>query len=199
MSKSLRGALRSRVLAVLALALFAGSPLMAAEAAGYTDTWLGVPLWVWGLVNLAIFWGLLYRYAFPYVRDHFVKRRQDINSTLDRAQQQRQDVDAMRQDLSRQVAELKAEIDELVERAAQEGERERQRILAQAEEERTRLLEQATGEIEHRAAQARAELVELTAKLAAGMAKERVEQELTPEDRRRLFERGLKQLEEKVS
>ena len=86
-------------------------------------------------------------------------------------------------------------MDALLERAERESEREREEILAEAARERERLAEQARAEIDQRLAQARKELTRHAVALASGLAEERLEKELTREDRRRLFDDNLVRLE----
>ena len=177
--------------------LLAPAPALAAEGGG--GTWLGLPVWVWAWANLLVFWGILFRYAGPLVRDFFVQRRQRIRNELQHAAVQRREAEEMRASLSQQIAELHAEVARL--RAENEalGQREHADILAQAERERARVVEQTGAEIDQRAKRARQELMQLSADLAAGLAREKLEREITAEDRRRLVTRGLALLREKAS
>lgn len=193
-----RSGRKRTVAAVTATLAAAATPAFAATGTG-GDTWLGLPVWVWAWGNLLVFWGILVRFAGPFVRDFFVQRRQRIRADLERAALQRREAEEMRTSLTRQLAELHAEVDRLRAESEAQGQRERQEILAQAERDRERVVEQTRAEIEQRVKRARQELIQLSADLAAELARERLEREITPEDRRRLVDRGLELLREKAS
>lgn len=173
-------------------------PALAATGGG-SDTWLGLPVWVWAWGNLLVFWGILVRFAGPLVRDYFVQRRLRIRDELQRAAQQRREADEMRAELTQKLAELHADVDRLRAESEEQGQREREEILAHAERERERVVEQTRAEVEQRVKRARQELIQLSAALAADLAREQLEREITPEDRRRLVARGLELLREKTS
>jgi ATP synthase F0 subunit b len=180
-------------------ALFAGaSPVLAAEGGG-ADTWLGLPVWVWAWGNLLVFWGIVVRFAGPLVRDFFTQRKLRIRDELRRAAAQRREAEEMRATLGRQIAELHAEVERLRADSEQQGQRDREQILVQAERERERIVQQTGAEIDQRAKRARQELVELSADLAAGLARQHIERTITPEDEQRLVHRGLELLREKAS
>ncbi|MEM6703686.1 MAG: ATP synthase F0 subunit B [Acidobacteriota bacterium] len=173
----------------------------AASAAGpeASPTWLGVPRWVFAWLNLIVLWGFLWKAAGPMVRNFFDTRRKEIQDGLALAKNQRAQTEEMSADLDRQLAELKDELQEMVERNKTEGERERQEILAQAEQDKERLLEQADFEIRSRIAQAKASLAQATARGAADAAIAQVASDLSADDRERLFEVNLGRLREKLS
>ena len=104
----------------------------------------------------------------------------------------------MKSSLETKITELQRQMDEIVERARQDGEKERQEILAQAERERERLLEQTRGEIELRVAQAQAELTAHTARLAAQLAREKLTASIGAHDADRLFDDNLDRLEQEL-
>ena len=169
-------------------------PLLAADG-GESDTFLGLPriLWLWA--NLILFFGVLYKFAGPPIKGFLESRAKEIASNLSNAEDQRRDAEQMRSSLESQIADLKIEMDQLLERARADGEKERQQILAQAETDRERLLAQTEDEIRVRTAQARTELTEFTASLAAELARKQIEEALQPDDVRRLFDESLDRLE----
>jgi F-type H+-transporting ATPase subunit b len=158
-----------------------------------------LPVWVWAWGNLIVFWGLVVRFAGPLVRDFFAQRKLRIRDELRRAAAQRREAEEMRATLTRQLAELHAEVERLRAESEEQGRRERQQILEQAERERARIVQQTGAEIDQRVKRARLELVQLSADLAAGLARERIASTITSEDRQRLVNRGLQLLREKAS
>lgn len=188
---------RGRVGVLAALFVLMARP--AAAAADPTATWLGLPAWVWMLANLVLFFGVLGYYLVPPITRFLERRGRRISEELEEARERRAEATDLQSTLGRKVAELEAQIDELLERAEREGRHEHDEVLAQAERDKERLLAQAEGEIEHRLDQARQELKDYTTELAARLAREQLEAELDPDDRRRLFRRNLTRLEREAS
>lgn len=175
------------------LAAVAASP---ARAAGATsETFLGLPTWLWMSINLVLFFGFLGYLLVPPISRYLDSRGEKIRTDLAAARERRAEVANLQATLGAKVAELEAQMDEVRERADREGHREREEVLAQAERERERLLSQAGSEIDHRVAQARQELKDATAALAAQLAREQIEGRLDEPARHRLFERNLVRLE----
>jgi F-type H+-transporting ATPase subunit b len=186
------------VAATLFATLAVAGPLLAAEAehaAGAADTWLGLPRTLILLVNLAIFLGLIGWLAGPAVVKFLEDKQREVQHALADAARQREEAAQMEARLATQIAELRREVDEIAERAKREGEREKQEILADAERERQRLTQQAKSEVEQGLQHARQELTAHAARLAAGLAEQRLAGGLTSDDRKRLFRDNLARLE----
>ena len=175
------------------------APALAAEAEEHSfATFLGVPTWIWMSANLALFLWLLWHFLGSPILGLLEERGKRIRKSLAQAEQQQLDAKDMKTSLETQVAELHRQMDEIVARAGQDGEKERQEILAQAERERERLLEQTRGEIELRVAQAQAELTAHTARLAAQLAREKLTASIDSHDVDRLFDENLRRLEREI-
>ena len=180
-------------------ALWIATPALAAEAEEHsTSTFFGVPTWIWVSANLALFLWLLWHFIGPALLGLLEERGETIRDSLARAEQQQLDAKDMKASLETQIGELHRQMDEIVGRAKQDGEKERQEILAQAERERERLLEQTRGEIELRVAQAQAELTAHTAQLAAQLAREKLTASIGTHDVDRLFDENLDRLEREL-
>jgi F0F1-type ATP synthase membrane subunit b/b' len=167
----------------------------AGEHGGAGDRFLGLPRPLWLTANLLLFFGALGYLLVPPINRFLDARALEIRRSLELAERQEAESRGMRGTLESRVAELEREIEELRARAHSDGARERDEVLAQAEREQARLVQQTREEIAHRLAQARAELTAHTATLAAGLARTRIEREITPEDRRRLFEDGVRRID----
>jgi F-type H+-transporting ATPase subunit b len=191
---SVRSASRLAALGTVAVALLAALP--AAAAGEPSATWLGLPVWIWMLANLAIFAGILGYFVGPPINRFLEERARRIHEELDESRERRAEAAELQSGLGAKVAALEQQIQEILTRADVEGHREHDAILEQAERDKDRLLAQAQGEIDHRLAQARQELKDFTAELAARLAREQLERELGPEERHRIFRRNLSRLEE---
>ena len=180
--------------ALVATVLVVAAPAYAAPAGG-ADTFLGVPRSVALLVNLVVLLGGIGWFAGPAVVRFLEDKQREVQHSLADASRQREEVAQMEGRLAAQIAALRAEVDEIAARAKREGERERQEILADAERERQRLGQQARSEMEQGLAHARQELTAHAARLAAGLAEQRLASGLTADDRKRLFRDNLARLE----
>lgn len=185
----------TRVALIAAVAFTLGP---AAFAAGGTEgSWLGVPRVVWAWANLFVFWGLLWRFAGPALKEFLARRREAIAEGIDRAKNQAAEAEKMRAELGAQLEQLKADLEEQKERARIEAQRERERILEQAQADREKLLAQTEQEIENRVHQAEARLRKVAAGLAANLAEQQVRDQVGSDERARLFEHGLQSLQER--
>ena len=179
--------------------LLTSLPVLAAEAESHEpETFLGLPKWIWMTANLIVFFGLLFKYLGPPIVGALEERAKAISESLALAQKQQKEAAEMTQTLQIRIAEMESEMDDVVKRAQEDGERERQEILALAERESERLLEQADQEIQYRFAQAKTELTEHTANLAADLARKKLESSIGPDDVDRLFNENLSRLEKQL-
>ena len=92
------------------------------------------------------------------------------------------------------MKELPGEIEALKQRGIGEVQAEQVRIKAAAAVERDRMLEQAKREIDQQVAAARRTLKQDAADLVVGIARQRVEHEMTDADRSRLVDRYVAQV-----
>ena len=179
--------------------LLTSLPVLAAEAEAHEpETFLGLPKWIWMTANLAIFFGLLFKYLGPPIAGALNDRAKEISDNLARAEEQEKEAAEMRASLQSRISELEGEMEEVLARAREDGERERLEILAQAERESARILEQADQEIKYRFIQAKSELTEHTARLATELARKKLESSIGPDDQERIFDENLSRLEKQL-
>jgi F-type H+-transporting ATPase subunit b len=185
-----------RIAIALATAWLSLPALGAAEAGHEPETFLGLPKWIWLWANLLLFIAVLGKFVGPPIKGFLEARSKEIAANLEQARNQRVEAEGMKASLESQIAELKGEMDSLLERAEAEGERDREKILEQAREERERLLAQTDEEIRLRMELARSELTRYTAGLAAQLARQQIQNEIGAEDKARLFDESLQKLTE---
>ncbi len=168
-------------------------PAVASESAE-GGTWLGLPLWFWALVNFIIFFGgIAYLLAKP-MGAFFRTRREEIARDLEDARHEREEQERMKTEVEQRLAALQGEIAALHERLRAEGEKERDELTRQGDAEAARLLEQIEQETGRRLEEARSGLAREAASIAADLAWEILEKEITPEDRERIFRTTLERL-----
>lgn len=183
---------------VLCAAALSGPALAATGGPSLTDTWLGVPRWVWLTLNLVIFWGGIFYFAGPAIRRFLDQRAEGIAQSLAHARSQRADAESMRASLQGRIDELVREMAELEARAEREAEHERAEMLAQAEREKERLLAQTRDVIEQRVEEARRALRRHAAELATRLVAEQLQGRLAEGDQKRLFEENLQRLDREI-
>jgi F-type H+-transporting ATPase subunit b len=146
------------------------------------------------LINTALLFGLLYKFARAPVAKGLVDRRQRIMRGIDEAT-------AMKDEAKRQLDSYRSKLDNLdaeIERVKREmretAEAERQRILADAAARRTRLEQEARVLIEQELKAVREELTRATALAALRSARDLLATNTSTDDHRRLCEEYLETL-----
>jgi len=169
-------------------------PALASPAKEAPTTFLGLPVWLWKTANLLVFFGLLVYLLAKPLSGFFHARREEIARQLADAARAREDAVKMKAEMESRVASLQGEIASLRDRLRTDGERERAELGRQGETEAARLLAQLDQEAQRRVAEARTQLAGEAAAIAADLARELLERELTPADRERIFKRTLERL-----
>lgn len=150
---------------------------------------------IWPAINFAVLCGLLYYFLRTPLTTYLHDRRGAIRKDLVAAAELRSTAAEQLAEIDRRLKALPAEIDALRRRGAEEIAAEERRIAEQAAHERERLVEQTRREIELQVRLAKHELVEHAATLSVQLARERIENEITPVDQQRLTDRYLDELE----
>jgi F-type H+-transporting ATPase subunit b len=161
---------------------------------GGAEGFLGLPPLFWKTANLIVFFGLLVYLLVRPLSRFFRARREQIVSHIKQAAHQQQEAERLRSDMEERVAVLSGEIAALKERLRRDGEREREALGHQGDEEAARLVAQIGQEAARRVEEARRELASEAAAVAAELALDLLQRELTPEDRERIFRTTLERL-----
>lgn len=167
------------------------TPVHAAEAEGSPIVEMAARL-----LNFAILAGVLVYFLRSPILGYLASRSTQIREDLTRAAELRATATAQLAEIDRQLGALPAELEALKAQGAEDVRAERVRIAQAAAAERERLLEQMRREIGMRLRVARRELVEHAAELAVGVARQRIQRSITPEDHLRLVDRYTSQLAE---
>jgi F-type H+-transporting ATPase subunit b len=186
-----------RKLVIAVVVWCAALPAWASE--GSAETFLGLPVVLWKTLNLVGFFGLLaYLLAKP-MSAFFRTRREGIGRQLEEATKQRQEAERLSAEMEQKVASLEGEITAIQERLRREGEKEREALEKQGEAEAARFLAQVDQEAARRVEEARASLSREAAGIAAELAIELLEKELTDADRERIFTSTLERLKARAA
>ncbi|MBW3563910.1 MAG: ATP synthase F0 subunit B [Acidobacteria bacterium] len=168
-----------------------------ADEAHGSETFLGIPVWIWKLANMILFIWVLWRLLRKPFWTFFANRKKDIAESLETAAERKERAERMESEIRERLDKLEEEIEGIRQRAAEDGERISREIAANAERDTEKVRRAAQAEIEQRLRNARQELRSEAARLAAERASQIVESTITESDRRKAFEAGIEQLEVK--
>jgi F-type H+-transporting ATPase subunit b len=171
--------------------------LLAQEAQEHASTFLGLPLWLWQLANLAAFLAVLLYFVARPLAAMFRNRQIAVEERLREAKALRAEAERLAAEVHERMARLDDEIAEIRARGVAEGEAERAALTEKADREVERVRREAEQEIGRHLAAAKLELRRTAADLTAGSAREMLSAQITDDDRRRLLEEGVSQLAEK--
>lgn len=175
----------------------AGANAEGAHGGGHAEkTYLGLPGWFWKFLNLATFIGLLIYLLGGPIGKAFRDRRTQIQEQLAEAKERRGKADRLAGDIDARLHKLEAEIEAILSRAREDGERQKNEMIAAAETEATKILSTARTEVDTRVKLARKELFDLASDLTTERATALLSGSITDSDRQRLFAEGLRDIEE---
>ena len=146
------------------------------------------------LVNFGILVGVLVYFLRTPLATYLKNRSIQIRSELEAAAETRRVAREQLAAVDRRLQALPGEIAALKARGTEEIAAEEARIRQAAENERERLLEQARREIRVHLRVAERELRDHAARLAVGVAADRIKKEITTDDQLRLVDRYLTQV-----
>ena len=156
----------------------------------------GIMSSVFRAANFAILVGALVYFLRAPIAAYLASRSTHIRQELVTASDMRAAATAQLAEIDQRMQALPGELEALKRQGAEDVKAEQARITRAAAEERTRLLEQTRREIDMRLRVARRELTEHAARLAVGVAEQRIKRSITPEDQTRLVDRYTSQLKE---
>ena len=164
--------------------------------AAQDKTYFGIPGWILKTINMLLFFGVLVWLVKKPLVDSFNARRNQIQTSLAEAKTRREKSDQLANDINARLSQIQGEVDSILARAREEGERQKQELLAAAEVEAQKILASAKSEAETRMKSAREELTAYARELATERARQLVEQNVTDADRKRLFEQSVSNISE---
>lgn len=168
--------------------------LAAQETEEHASKFLGLPLWLWQLVNLVAFLAVLLYFVARPLAAMFRNRQLAVEERLREAKALRAEAARLGAEVHERMARLDVEIAEIRARGLAEGEAERAALSEKADREVERVRREAEEEIGRRLAAARMELRRAAADLTTGAAREMLAAQITDEDRRRLLDDGVAEL-----
>ncbi len=143
---------------------------------------------IWTLVSFFILLILLKKVAFPPILKGMKKREETIKQQLDEAQKTKKEAETLLDDYKRQLADARSEAQKIINEGKGLGESIRKEVIQKAQEESNQIVKRAQEEIELQKQKALMELQEKIADLSVMAASKVINKSLNLEDHRRLVE-----------
>jgi F-type H+-transporting ATPase subunit b len=143
---------------------------------------------IWTLISFFILLILLKKVAFPPILKGMKKREETIKQQLEEAQKTKKEAQNILEDYRRQLAEARSEAQKIINEGKSLGENMRKEIVQKAQAESNQIVKRAQEEIELQKQKAILELQEKIADLSIMAATKIINKSLNTEDNRRLVE-----------
>lgn len=192
-------------LALITFVLLSGIPLTAAppvegeHGSAHSKTYFGIPADVLKAVNLILFAGVLFYLLKGPVSRTFAERKTQIKSQLAEAEIRRSKAETLAADIDARLRQMEEEVAQIRARAAEDGERQKNELIATSHADAEKIRMTARSEIDARLKQARAELTAFAGQLATDHAHRILESSVTDADRQKIFADNVRQVAEKKS
>jgi F-type H+-transporting ATPase subunit b len=146
------------------------------------------------LTNLILVISVLIWIARKPLANFFASRSQAIRDQIAEAQNARREAEERLAEINARMSSLDDELAEIKAAAEKEAREESQRLLAEAERDAQKIIERTRREIEGMTRAAQFELKAHVAELSVQLAREKIQGEMTEDDRNRLFTRFIDRL-----
>jgi ATP synthase F0 subunit b len=135
----------------------------------------------WKFFNLIVFILIMVKLLKKPLSEAFKEKRETIRAELIKAEQQRQAALAQLTTTEARLAQLDTESNNVIARAKQEAESEKERIARETQEEINKLRQQAASEIERAGQQVKKELRRFSAEESIRLAEEKIRRDINAE------------------
>jgi F-type H+-transporting ATPase subunit b len=159
-----------------------------------TPKFLGIPTWIFKLVNLIAFLGVLWYFLAGPLKKAFAERHEKVRAEAEEARARRAKADQLASDIEARLAQIENDVRSIRERAQADGERQKRELIAAAEAEAKKILQAARSEVDNRVKHARKELTEYAGQLASDRAEQILREKITDEDRKKLFADSVREV-----
>jgi F-type H+-transporting ATPase subunit b len=157
-------------------------------------TYFGIPGWILKTLNLILFFGVLIYLLKKPIGAAFAARREKIRKDAIEARERRQKAESLAADIQSRLDQIESEVDTILARAAEEGERQKIEMIEQGRRDAEKILAQAHNAIDAQLKRARQELTEHAGRLAAQRAAALLESGMTEADRKKMFAEGVEEI-----
>jgi F-type H+-transporting ATPase subunit b len=155
---------------------------------------LSLKLVLYQAINFIVLMVILGYLFNRFLRPFMHKRAEEIKKSFESIENQKKDLDVLKQNYTDQVKDIKEKAKLEIEKAMEEGNRMREDIVAQAEKESVTLIEKAKKEIDHEKDKAVMEIQKEVATLAIMAAKQVIKKQMDETTNRDLVEDFLAEI-----
>jgi F-type H+-transporting ATPase subunit b len=143
---------------------------------------------IWTIISFILLVILLWKVAYPQILKGMKNREETIKQQLEEAQKTKKEAENLLEDYKRQLAEARSEAQKIINEGKSLGENMRKEIVQKAQAESNQIVKRAQEEIELQKQKAILELQEKIADLSIMAATKIINKSLNTEDNRRLVE-----------
>src|SRR5215216_6562298 len=169
--------------------------LLAAEGGGSFLVSPSAGLMIWTLIAFGISVYILNKLAFPRIAEALDKRRKAIEDSIDAAERTRREADELLEEYRARLKEAREQAEDIVVRARQSADSERERTRAEARQQREELMEATRRDIEAETRRAIDDIRREVANLTVIATEKVTRKTLDEQDQRRLIEEALSEVE----
>ncbi len=185
-----------KMAAAIALMLLCAGTALASGGGHQADGGVLLKDFLWRCLNFAVTIGLLAYFVTRPLRQGLAGRRQQIADSLAEAEKIKAEAEAKFAEYDRKLTEATKEIETIYQEIRQDGERERERILANAREMAEKIKAEAEKAAELEIARARATLREEASKMAVEIAEQMLRETFSRDDQSRLVDEYIQKVGE---
>lgn len=182
------------LLALTLLLLTAGVAL--AAGGGHVDSGVLLKDFLYRCLNFVLMLAILIYFVAKPIKKGMAARREGIAKALQEAETTRQQAEAKFAEYDAKLSKAEGEIEQIYAAIRQEGEQERERILANAQEMAVKIQQEAEKSAATAVAKARLELRQEASLLAVSLAEELLKKGFTEADHVRLVEEYMQKVGE---
>jgi len=145
-------------------------------------------------LNFSIFLGLLIFFLKVPAAQFFRDRQEELRRLLAQSEQDRLEGEKQIQELQMKMEGLRSELTQVLARAEQDANREKEMIIQSAKDEAAKLFAQSERDIAQQTQQAQEELKTLAAELALGLAQDKIQKQLKTHGQSEAIDRAISHL-----
>ena len=152
-------------------------------------------LYIWTIVTFLVLVGLLARFAWRPLLDALDRRQEAIRKSLDDAKQAKQELERLRTESARILAEARTEADAIISRTRADAGRAAEEMKVKARADAENIVRNAERQIELETSRAVQKIRTEAVDLSIAIASKLLQRNLTREDNERLIGETIKEIE----
>ena len=151
---------------------------------------------IWSIINFLILLAILYKFLWNPILKTFDKRKEEINTNLTSAEEQKKEAERMLNEYKEILNNANNEAQEIINKANKTAEQNKNEIINQAREEANKISQKAREDIAREKENAMKEVRDEIATLAVMAAGKVLEKNITKEDHEKMVKEFLSEVGE---